>query len=113
MSKVTLADNIYWVGAVDWNIRDFHAYTTRRGSTYNAYLIIDEKTALIDTVKQPFSSELLQRICEITDPEKIDYIIINHVEMDHSSSLPIIAKRAKNAVILASQRGKEAIIEHY
>ena len=113
MNKVTLAEGINWVGVVDWNLRDFHGYSTYRGATYNAYLITDEKTALVDTVKYPFSNELLQKIQEITDPEKIDYIIINHVEMDHSSSLPMIAKIAKNATIVASQRGKDAIIEHY
>src|SRR4030042_6804224 len=113
MNKITLAENINWVGVVDWNIRDFHGYTTRRGSTYNAYLIKDEKTALVDTVKQAFSSELIQKVSELVDPEKIDYIIINHVEMDHSSSLPIVAKHAKNATIIASQKGKDAIIEHY
>ena len=113
MNKITLAEDINWVGVVDWNIRDFHGYTTRRGSTYNAYLIKDEKTALVDTVKQAFSSEFMQKVCELVDPEKIDYIIINHVEMDHSSSLPIVAKYAKNATIIASQKGKDAIIEHY
>ncbi len=113
MNKVTLAERINWVGVVDWNLRDFHGYVTNRGATYNSYLITDEKTALVDTVKHMFSDELLRNISEITNPEKIDYIIINHVEMDHSSSLPIIAKLAKNAVILASQRGKEAIIDHY
>src|SRR4030042_627439 len=113
MSKVSLAEGINWVGVVDWNLRDFHGYITRRGATYNAYLISDEKTALVDTVKYTFSSELLRNICEIVDPEKIDYIIVNHVEMDHSSSLPVIAKAAKNATIIASQRGKDAIIEHY
>ena len=113
MNKITLAENINWVGVVDWNIRDFHGYTTRRGSTYNAYLIKDEKTALVDTVKQAFSGEFMQKVCELVDPEKIDYIIINHVEMDHSSSLPIVAKYAKNATIIASQKGKDAIIEHY
>jgi flavorubredoxin len=113
MDKVTLAKGIYWVGVIDWNLRDFHGYVTRRGSTYNAYLIVDEKTVLVDTVKHMFSDELLWNIREITNLEKIDYIIINHVEMDHSSSLPIIAKHAKNATILASKRGKDAIIEHY
>jgi len=113
MNKVSLAEGINWVGVVDWNIRDFHGYMTRRGTTYNAYLISDEKTALVDTVKHTFSSELLRNICEIADPAKIDYIIVNHVEMDHSSSLPVIAKHAKNATIIASQRGKDAIIEHY
>ena len=88
MEKVTLAKDIYWVGAVDWNIRDFHGYITSRGSTYNAYLILDEKIALIDTVKHNFSSDLISHINEITNFEKIDYIIVNHVEMDHSSSLP-------------------------
>src|SRR4030066_1431539 len=113
MNKVSLAEGINWVGVVDWNIRDFHGYITSRGTTYNAYLIQDEKTALVDTVKHAFSNELLQNISEIINPEKIDYIIINHVEMDHSSSLPIIAKQAKNATIIASERGKDAIIEHY
>lgn len=113
MNKVVLAEGINWVGVVDWNMRDFHGYVTRRGTTYNAYLIQDEKTALVDTVKHTFSSELLRNIYEIVDPAKIDYIIVNHVEMDHSSSLPIIAKHAKNATIIASQRGKDAIIEHY
>jgi anaerobic nitric oxide reductase flavorubredoxin len=113
MNKITLAEGINWVGVVDWNIRDFHGYVTTRGSTYNAYLIRDEKTALVDTVKHSFSNELLRNICEIVDPAKIDYIIVNHVEMDHSSSLPVIAKYAKNAKIIASARGKDAIIEHY
>ena len=113
MNKVSLAEGINWVGVVDWNLRDFHGYTTRRGATYNAYLIQDEKIALVDTVKHTFSNELLSRIYELANPEKLDYIIVNHVEMDHSSSLPVIAKYAKNATIIASQRGKDAIIEHY
>jgi anaerobic nitric oxide reductase flavorubredoxin len=113
MGKTVLAENINWVGVIDWNLRDLHGYVTRRGTTYNAYLISDEKTALVDTVKYNFSNELLQNISEITNPEKIDYIIVNHVEMDHSSSLPMISKAAKNATIIASQRGKEAIIKHY
>lgn len=112
-AKVKLADNIYWIGVVDWNIRDFHGYNTKRGSTYNAYLIQDEKTALIDTVKYMFGDELLRNISSIIDPEKIEYIVVNHVEMDHSSSLPMIAKAAKNATIITSERGKDAIIEHY
>ena len=113
MNKVSLAEGINWVGVVDWNIHDFHGYVTRRGTTYNSYLISDKKTALVDTVKYTFSEEFLKKISEITDLEKLDYIIINHMEKDHSSSLPIITKLAKNATIITSQRGKEAIIEHY
>jgi len=113
MNKVTLAENIYWVGVVDWNIRDFHGYVTKRGSTYNAYLIRDEKTALVDTVKYSFSGELLRNISDLVDTQNLDYIIVNHVEMDHSSSLPLVAKQAKNATVIASEKGKDAIIEHY
>jgi flavorubredoxin len=113
MDKNSLAEGIHWVGVVDWNLRDFHDFTTRRGTTYNAYLIEDEKTVLVDTVKHMFSDELLCNIQKLVDLEKIDYIIVNHVEMDHSSSLPLVAKKAKNATIIASERGKDAIIEHY
>ena len=113
MVNVVLKEGVNWVGVVDWNIRDFHGYITSRGSTYNAYLISDEKIALIDTVKHAFCNELIENISELTSLEKIDYIIVNHVEMDHSSSLPIIAKLAKNAKIISSQRGKDALIEHY
>jgi anaerobic nitric oxide reductase flavorubredoxin len=113
MAKVSLVEDIYWVGAIDWNIRDFHGYVTRSGTTYNAYLIIDEKITLVDTVKHSFCDDLIAHVSEIIDPAKIDNIIINHVEMDHSSSLPAIAKLAKNATIVASERGKEALIEHY
>jgi len=113
MVKIELADGVYWVGAVDWNVRDFHGYETRRGTTYNAYLIKDEKTALVDTVKYPFSEELAKKIGEITNVEKLDYIIANHVETDHSSALPYIIKHAKNATIIASQRGKEGLTKHY
>ena len=63
-------------------------------------------------MKHTFSKEFLKKISQITDLEKIDYIIINHVEMDHSSSLPLVAKLAKNATVITSQRGKDAIIEH-
>jgi anaerobic nitric oxide reductase flavorubredoxin len=113
MVKTTLKDGVFWVGVVDWNIRDFHGYITSRGSTYNAYVVMDEKTALVDTVKAPFAGELAKKVSEIVELEKLDYIVVNHVEMDHSSSLPIIAKLAKNAKILSTLRGKEELIKHY
>jgi anaerobic nitric oxide reductase flavorubredoxin len=113
MVKVTLKDGVNWVGVVDWNIRDFHGYITSRGSSYNSYLIQDEKTALVDTVKAAFCNEFINHVNEHTSLEKIDYIVVNHVEMDHSSSLPTIVKLAKNAKILSSARGKEELIKHY
>ena len=90
MHNAELAKGIYQVGAVDWTVRDFHGYKTPRGVTYNSYLIVDEKICLIDTVKAPFAKELLERIREIVDPSAIDYVIVNHVEPDHSSALPAI-----------------------
>lgn len=113
MVKVSLKEGVFWVGVVDWNIRDFHGYTTHRGTSYNAYLISDEKTALVDTVRAPFANELVEHITDLTSLDKIDYIIVNHVEMDHSSSLPTIVKLATNAKIYASARGKEELIKHY
>ncbi|MDR1607674.1 MAG: flavodoxin domain-containing protein [Deltaproteobacteria bacterium] len=92
MEPVKILDNIYWVGAVDYDIRDFHGYLTPKGSTYNAYLIVDEKITLIDTVKHGFEGELLSRVAKIVDPKKIDQVISNHAEMDHSGGLPEILK---------------------
>lgn len=93
---------VWWVGGIDWNERLFHGYTTERGITYNAYLIMDEKITLIDTCKATFADELVQRISQVVDPAKIDVVITNHVEMDHSGSLPVIHKIAPNAQIYAS-----------
>ncbi|MCD6334657.1 MAG: FprA family A-type flavoprotein, partial [Candidatus Latescibacteria bacterium] len=75
MNPVKIKENVYWVGAVDWNLRSFHGYRTPSGSTYNAYLIVDEKIALVDTVKRPFAEELLERIGQVIEPAKIDYLI--------------------------------------
>lgn len=114
MEVVKLRDDIYYVGAVDWNVRSFHGYTTNRGATYNAYLIIDEKITLIDTVKASFAGELLQRISEIIDPSKIDYIVSNHVEMDHSGAIPAVMEVAKNATIITSApSGLKGLQAHY
>ena len=106
-------DHVYWVGAIDWNLRNFHGYITPRGSTYNAYLVVDEKIALIDTVKAPFSSELLARISSVIDPARIDYVVANHVEMDHSGSLAVIRNFAPNAQFVADKRGAEDLNRHF
>ncbi|MCZ7399305.1 MAG: FprA family A-type flavoprotein [Candidatus Methanoperedens sp.] len=113
MTKIELTNGVYWVGVVDWNLRDFHGYTTPRGGTYNAYLIVDDKIALVDTVKHGFAGEMIERIKEIIDPSKIDYIVSNHVEMDHSGSLPEIMKIATNAQVIATEKGKEGLLRHY
>jgi flavorubredoxin len=94
-------------------VRNFHGYLTQQGTTYNAYLIIDEKVTLVDTAKANFSDELISRISEIIDPAKIDYIIANHVEMDHSGSLDKILELAPNAEIITCAKGEKGIKRHY
>ena len=113
MKPIKIAENIYWVGAIDWNIRDFHGYSTNRGSTYNAYLIMDEKITLIDTVKSSHKADLIARISEIVDPAKIDYIVVNHVEMDHSGSLPDMIELIKPEKIFCSTMGQKALVQHF
>lgn len=105
--------DIYWVGAIDWNLRDFHGYSTEKGSTYNAYLLLDEKITLFDTVKAPFCDEMFDRISNIVDPSKIKYIVVNHVEMDHTGSLPVAIERIKPEKIICSAKGKEALLAHF
>ncbi len=102
MNAFKIKENIYWVGAIDWNLRDFHGYSTNLGGTYNAYLIIDEKITLIDNVYAPFANEMISRIKSVIDPSKIEIIISNHSEPDHSGSIHDILKYAPNAKIYAS-----------
>ncbi len=113
MGIVEIKDKVYWVGAVDWDIRDFHGYSTYKGTTYNAYLAVDEKIALFDTVKSNMREELLYHLREITDPERIDYIVINHVEMDHTGCLPEIIDLVKPEKIFCSPMGKKVIKSHF
>ena len=99
---VEIAKNIFWVGVIDWNLRNFHGYETSRGSTYNAYLILDEKVTLIDTAKIDFADEIISRISSVIDPAKIDIIVSSHVEPDHSGALKKIAELAPNAEIFTT-----------
>ena len=113
LKKVEIKPDIYWVGGIDWNLRNFHGYSTRRGTTYNAYLIMDNKITLVDTVKHYLFDEMFSRIKEIVDPAKIDYIISNHVEMDHSGSLEKILKFCPKAKLITSTRGEKGLKRHY
>ena len=113
MQPIELSKNVYWVGAVDWLTRDFHGYSTNRGTTYNAYLIIDEKVTLIDTVKAGYRSDLMHRIRNIIDPKKIDYLVVNHVEMDHSGALPEVMKAIEPEKVICSKMGHKALLKHF
>ena len=113
MQAVEIKPGIYWVGAKDWNVRDFHGYKTQSGTTYNSFLIMDEKITLVDTVKETHTDEMLQRIASLVDPSRIDVVVCNHVEMDHSGALPRLMQLAKNARLVISQKGEKALRQHY
>ena len=113
MKLKEIKPGIYWVGVIDWDIRNFHGYLTQKGTTYNAYLIIDEKITLIDTVKPNLADKLIARIKQIIDPSKIDYIVSNHVEMDHSGALPKMMELAPNATIITCPNGDKGLKAHY
>ncbi len=114
MEQTEIAKGIYNVGVVDWNIRDFHGYSTHNGTTYNAFLIVDEKIALIDTVKKPFSDQLIENISRIVDPKKIDFVISNHTEMDHSGGLPRVMHRiGEDKPLYCSKMGEKNLSKHF
>ncbi len=110
---VKISDSVYWVGAIDWAIRDFHGYSTNRGSTYNAYLIMADKITLLDTVKAPFKHELMTRISSVVDPSEISVVISNHSEMDHSGCLPDVIAEVRPDEIYASTMGVKALGKHF
>ena len=114
MKPLEVAKGIYWVGAIDWNIRDFHGYSTNLGTTYNAFLIVDDKTTLIDTVKKEFAEELIDRISQVVDPKKIDYVISNHTEMDHSGGLARVMHRiGEDKPVYCSKLGYKNLSKHF
>lgn len=115
MAAQEILPGVYSVGAVDWNVRNFHGhtYTTSRGTSYNAYLIVDEKVALVDTVLGSFAEELIANIRQVVPLEKIDYIIANHVETDHSGALPQLLKLAPQAKVIGTQKCKEGLYKNY
>ena len=114
MKPVEIAKGIYDVGVIDWTIRDFHGYSTHMGTSYNAFLVVGEKIALIDTVKKSFADQLLRNIKRIVDPSKIDVVISNHTEMDHTGSLPyIMEKVGKEKPIYCSSMGKKNLSRHF
>ncbi len=113
MKAVKIRENIYWVGGIDWNLRNFHGYLTPRGSTYNAYLIIDDNITLIDTVKHYLYDEMLARISSVIDPSRIQTVVSNHVEMDHSGGLPRLMELIPNARLVTSPNGEKGLREHF
>ncbi len=111
--NITLKENIDWVGYIDWTVRDFHGYKTESGTTYNTYLIRDEKNAVIDSVRAPYAGKYLERISALAPLESIDYIVCNHAEPDHSGGLPAAMEACPNAVLVCNAKCKTALEKHY
>lgn len=108
-----IVPGVYSVGVLDWSLHDFHGFEARRGVTYNSYLVVDEKIALIDTTKYTLTDELLENLSSIIDPARIDYIISNHAEPDHSSGLFRIAQAAPKATVFCTARCRSAFDAYY
>ena len=114
MKPIQIAEGIYHVGVNDWNIEDFHGYSTPLGTTYNAFLIVDEKNVLIDTVKAEFGDRLIANISQVVDPHSIDMVISNHTEMDHTGSLArIMHLIGEDKPLYCSKMGAKNIKQHF
>ena len=114
MEPTKITDGVYDVGVTDWNIRDFHGYSTDLGTTYNSYLIVDDKIALVDTVRKEFSDQLIDNISRVVDPKQIDFVISNHTEMDHSGGLARVMHRiGEDTPIYCSKMGHKNLAKHF
>ena len=110
-----ITDKVSWVGKVDWELTRFHGdeYSTHRGSSYNSYLIRDEKVALIDTVWLPYDREFVSRLKQEINLNDIDYIIMNHNEIDHSGAMPELMREIPDTPIYCTKKGEAIIRGHY
>jgi flavorubredoxin len=113
--SIRVKNNIHWVGKIDWELRKFHGdeYSTHRGSTYNSYLIKENKIALVDTVWKPFSKEFVENLSQLIDLNKIDFIIANHAEIDHSGALPELMQHIPDTPIYCTKNGVKSLKGHY
>jgi flavorubredoxin len=106
MGAIPVSDGIWWAGGVDWNLRDFHGFETPRGTTYNGYVVKGrDKVALIDTCKTEFVAEQLYRVSTIVPLDRVDYIVVNHVEPDHNSGLRLTMEAMPQATVVATRAG--------
>ena len=110
-----ITPRVSWVGKVDWELTRFHGdeYSTHRGSSYNSYLVRDEKVVLIDTVWQPYDREFVTRLKQEIDLKQIDYIIMQHNEIDHSGALPELMREIPDTPIYCTKKGEAIIRGHY
>lgn len=110
-----IKNNVFWVGKIDWEIKKFHGneYSIHKGTSYNSYLIKEDKVALIDTVWSPFAKEFVDNIASEIDLKRIDYVIANHAESDHSGALPELMKYIPETPIYCTKNGIKSLKGHY
>ena len=113
--KKLIKNNVHWVGKVDWELESFHGddYSINKGSSQNAYLIQEEKTVLIDTVWKPHSNEFIKNLESEIDLNKIDFIVINHGEVDHSGALPALMEKIPNTPIYCTANAVKSLVGQY
>jgi len=113
--KIKIKNNIDWVGKIDWELRKFHGneYSTHHGSTYNSYLIMEEKNILVDTVWLPYAKEFVDNLSKEIELKEIDFIIANHAEIDHSGSLPELMRHIPETPIYCTANGIKSLKGHY
>jgi anaerobic nitric oxide reductase flavorubredoxin len=113
--KLKVKNNVYWVGKTDWELRKFHGdeYSTHRGSTYNSYLVREKKTAVIDTVWAPFAKEYVDNLAKEVDLNRIDYVVANHAEIDHSGALPELMRLIPDKPLYCTANGVKSLTGHY
>ena len=113
--NIPVKNNVSWVGKIDWELRKFHGneLSTRRGSTYNSYLIKEEKIALIDTVWGPFAKEYVKNLATEIDLKKIDYVVANHGETDHSGALPELMRQIPKTPVYCTANGVKSLKGQY
>lgn len=113
--KHKITDKVSWVGKIDWDLKQFHGneYSTHRGSSYNSYLIKDKKNVLIDTVWLPYAKEFVENLKKEIDLKDIDYIVINHAEIDHSGALLELMREIPDTPIYCTNNGIKSIKGHY
>ncbi len=113
MQPLEIKKDIYVLETIDWNLRDFHGFVTENGSTYNTYLLKDEKNVLFDTVKAEFALPFIEDVKSLIGNGKIDYLVVNHAEMDHSGSLPAVMEHFKPEKLICTKACQDALVAHF
>jgi flavorubredoxin len=120
--NLPLCPDVFWVGSIDWAVRDFHGLDTPRGTTYNAYLVRGARNALVDTVKAEFADALLENVAVVlgqgrpdaaAPAARLDYVVVNHAELDHAGALPRVLQAHPAATVVCNAKCRAALAGHF